>query len=118
MGHPWKKDMRERKCGCLVFRYGPSVLCAKHEKKVTIGERNSLRRAVEAEVKILGHQLGAWREYDSQPGKWTTHCEFCGLIAIVYDYVPAVGDQVSMGWLLRAKCSRSPLVLQAGPTGE
>jgi hypothetical protein len=103
------RDVRERKCGCLYFQFGPPVKCPRHLKKARLKEEKTLRALVEEQATNLGHEVTEWREYKNQRGKWTAYCKRCGLMAIVYDEPPVVGDQVG-GWLIsRGECKKSDL---------
>lgn len=116
------RDMKERKCGCIVFDVGPPVLCDTHkfkleqkekkaEKKAAREEKREqkgLRKTVEEQATELGHDLSRFKEYPSVRGKWTAHCHRCGGIVIVYDGIPERGDQVA-GAVFK-KCERSSLV--------
>jgi hypothetical protein len=99
------KDMRTKKCGCIVFKVGPTVLCGKHEAREALIEERTLRRAARDAAAEKGHKLGDFTEYESCPGKWTAFCQTCGLIVIVYDEPQADVDQV-FGWALSRKCHR------------
>lgn len=98
------KDIRERKCGCIYFQVGPPVLCSKHEIKEAKTESSAIRRAAREHATHLGHDLTDWSEYESVPGKWTSYCRTCGLMAITYDS-PALtlGDQI-LGHALTKEC--------------
>lgn len=98
-----REGVRERKCGCLYFDYGPPVLCHKHEQRAIEAEEKQLRRVVREQLEALDHDIGRWMEYESRPGKWTTYCLKCGRMAIVYDEPPEVGDQVA-SWAFQARC--------------
>lgn len=102
--------MRTRACGCVTFEFGPPVPCEKHRHNQHTKERRELcRRAVELAAE-LHHELNDFSEY--KPGKWTAFCTQCGLIVIVYDSVPPVGDQIA-GWALSRRCTRSNLMKAA-----
>lgn len=96
------RDVKEKKCGCIIFQIGPPVLCDTHQAKATKREarqqrqeERGLRKLVADAARDHGHDLSTFREYNSQPGKWTAHCHSCGALAIVYDAVPLRGDQVN-----------------------
>lgn len=121
------KDMKERKCGCLVYELGPPVLCERHQAKADRRAKKEARRAereVEKEEKGLrkvvletaesnGHVLSKFKEYPSCPGKWTAHCHLCGSIVIVYDKMPERGDQIA-GQAVFNPCHKSDLVNTLG----
>lgn len=109
------RDVRERRCGCLYYKVGPPVLCPKHEKKTKVKERKSLRRLVTDQCEELDHELNEWSEYPNKPGKWTAYCQGCGLLVIVYDEPPPVGDQVA-GWALTQRCRRVRVRVDTAPT--
>lgn len=102
------RDIKERKCGCLYYSYGPPVLCKKHDKKSRVKEERALRALVEEQLAELGHVLTGWSEYGSVPGKWTAYCEKCGVLAIVYDKPPKVGDQIN-SWGFKGPCKKGEL---------
>lgn len=108
--------MREKKCGCVVFEFGPPVLCATHQAKVIRkqerereAEEKGLRKIVLDQATENGHELSRFKEYPSTQGKWTAHCHRCGCIAIVYEQVPQRGDQINAKGLFD-HCERSALV--------
>lgn len=117
------KDVKVKKCGCTVFEVGPPVLCDKHQHKADKKEKREARKAardLKREEKGLrkivsdaalenGHDLTRFKEYGSSPGKWTAHCHGCGAMAIVYDRIPAFGDQVNAKKLFEP-CEKSALV--------
>lgn len=113
-----RDGMHERKCGCLVFQYGPPVLCethlAKQQKKIDRTKKledKGLRKLVRETAEGLGHDLKVFREYPSMRGKWTSYCGRCGDMVIVYEdlRLAADGDQL-LGKPLTDKCRRSELV--------
>lgn len=53
-----------------------------------------LRSAVAADLRERGHRPSDWKEYKSEPGKWTCFCRGCGAVIIAYDDVPLWRDQV------------------------
>lgn len=98
------KDIRQKKCGCVVFQVGPPVQCPKHLKREEKTESSALRRAARSRAHDLGHDLTDWVEYDSLPGKWTAYCHTCGYMAIVYDSPSlTLGDQI-LGNALTKEC--------------
>jgi hypothetical protein len=103
------KELRERKCGCIYYAFGPPLPCPKHAKKSRIKEEKALRRAVEEQLAENGHVLTSWSEYDSLPGKWTSYCENCGVMAIVYDLPQHDTDQVN-SWGFKRKCGKGATV--------
>jgi hypothetical protein len=98
-------DIRPRKCGCLYFEHGPPVFCGKHAAQQQRDEERGLRRAVRDQAEAHGHDLTDFSEYESQKGKWTAHCRRCFALMIVYDEVPARGDQVNGKKVLEERCS-------------
>jgi hypothetical protein len=114
-----RDGIRERKCGCLYYDYGPPVLCGKHEAKAQIAEEKQVRKAAREVGEGLGHEFTRWAEYLTSycTGKWTCYCVKCGLILIVYDDPPAVGDQIA-GWALTQRCKKSELVSLDTPSEE
>lgn len=110
----FKDGVKERKCGCLYFEYGPPVKCPKHTAREKELEEKGLRRLVSDQAKDNGHELTRWAEYESRRGKWTCHCMKCGLVFIAYDAPPDVGDQIA-GWGLGNACKGSDLVQGAAP---
>ena len=100
-----RDGMRQRKCGCIKYDYGPPLLCNYHKKRSTEKEEKTLRRAVADQVRDNGHELTPWREYPNVKGKYTAYCYGCGVIAIVYNDPPTGNqDQVS-SWILNKPCS-------------
>lgn len=93
-------DLKERKCGCITYLYGPPHVCPKHQK----AEERGLRTAVRAEAEKQGHTLASFTEYESQRGKWTTFCERCCAIVIVYDAPQERFDQVNGPGILERLC--------------
>jgi hypothetical protein len=90
-----RDDMRERKCGCIYYCYGPPLLCPTHQAKQQEEEETGLRKLVKDQCEGLGHKVTRFSEYESQPGKWTAYCETCGKVIIVYDEPPRLGDQIN-----------------------
>ena len=117
------RDMKEKKCGCIIFEVGPPVLCEKHQHKIEKQTRREEKRAAREQAreekglrKIVldkaaehGHDLSRFKEYASRPGKWTAHCHACGAIVIVYDKTPEYGDQIA-GAAVFKPCHKSELV--------
>jgi len=108
--------MRERKCGCILYEYGPPFKCPKHQSKLREREEKSFRKVVSEHVASLGHDLTRWEEYESKKGKWTSFCKHCGDIAIVYDEPQSAVDQV-ISHMLSQPCRRSSLVEDV-PNGQ
>ena len=109
-------NMNVRRCGCVRFDYGPPVLCEKHQSKVEkkiereqVREEKGLRKIVAQQALEHGHDLSPFQEYASYDGKWTAHCHACGALVIVYDRIPARGDQICGRGMFEA-CRRSDLV--------
>lgn len=98
-----KDGLKVRKCGCIYYEHGPPLQCKKHEVKERVEEEKTLRKLVREQAAELDHDLTRFEEYESLPGKWTAYCVHCGLIVIVYDAPPPVGDQVG-GWALQRRC--------------
>lgn len=65
---------------------------------------SELRIALATEAKDLGHRMSDWKEYKSQPGKWTSHCHRCGGMLIVYDALPSYGDQINGPRIIEQEC--------------
>lgn len=117
------KDMKERKCGCIIFEVGPPVPCEKHKAKIEKKEKRAAKAAEREQAreekglrKIVldtafghGHDLSRFKEYPSTDGKWVAHCHRCGAVAIVYDKTPRYGDQINAAKLF-VDCERSTLV--------
>jgi hypothetical protein len=115
------KDIKTKKCGCLFFKVGDPVLCERHAARLArraakekVVEEKGLRKEVVEAAAMLGHYLKRFEEYGAagQPGKWTTYCQNCGDIVIVYDdlkHVPGDSDQV-IGAPLTQQCRRSVLM--------
>lgn len=96
------RDIREKKCGCVIYEVGPPVLCESHQRKADKKEareikreESSLRKTILQQAGDLGHNLSRFKKYSSCPGKYTAHCHRCGGIVIVYDKIPEYGDQVA-----------------------
>lgn len=98
-----RDGMKEKKCGCVIYEYGPPVLCTAHltrlarkEEREQIKEEKGLRKTVIEACEDYGHDLARFKEYPSYRGKWVTHCHSCGWIVIVYDEIPHHGgDQIN-----------------------
>lgn len=110
------RDMKEKKCGCIIFEVGPPVLCGKHQSKVDrkekrekLKEEKGLRKLVLDKAIENGHDLSRFKEYGSRPGKWVAHCHACGAMVIVYDAAPEYGDQIA-GPAVFKTCHKSDLV--------
>ena len=101
-----KRDVRERKCGCLVFKFGPPVPCGKHAKKAVVKEAKALRFLFERQLNEMDHELTEWSEYINCPGKWTAHCIHCGVIAVCYEKMPPKDTDQMHSWGLKKKCAR------------
>ena len=98
------KELREKKCGCIIYQVGPPLQCPKHTAKDANSESKQLRRTARDHATTLGHDLTDWVEYESLPGKWTSYCRTCGYMAIVYDHPKlAPGDQI-LGNALTKEC--------------
>lgn len=93
-------DLRVRRCGCITYLYGPPHICPKHTK----AEERGLRIAVREQAERNSHKLASFTEYESQRGKWTTFCERCCAIVIVYDRPQARFDQVNGPGILETVC--------------
>lgn len=100
----FKDGLRERKCGCVYFEHGPPVKCPKHAERDQVIEEKGLRKAVRETAETLGHSLVGFSEYESRRGKWTSFCERCEYMVIVYDEVPERGDQVNGRRILEERC--------------
>lgn len=118
------KDMKEKKCGCVIFEVGPPILCDEHQAKqakkdarAQVLEEKGLRRIVVDRSRELGHDPTTFKPYGSQPGKWTAYCRHCGALIIVYDSVPERGDQVAGGAAFKT-CRRGGLVEALAGTDE
>ena len=98
-----KADYKRLKCGCTVFQYGPPIPCDKHS------EENELRKVIREQAAERGHVLKPFEEYGSagQDGKWTSFCEKCCSIVIMYDECPTWGDQINGPAILDADCKGS-----------
>lgn len=114
------RDVKEKKCGCVIFEVGPPVLCETHQRKAAKQharaqalEEKGLRKLVADQARDHGHDLSRFKEYASAGGKWTAYCHNCGAIAIVYDRVPERGDQVNVQ-RLHGPCHKSDLVSVLG----
>jgi len=90
-----REGLKEKKCGCIVFEYGPPIVCSTHQLKEKVKDEREIRRLAREQSRRFGHDLSDFREYPSTPGKWVAHCHTCGGMAIVYDEVPARGDQLA-----------------------
>jgi hypothetical protein len=98
-----QEGMTTRKCGCITFDFGPPVQCHKHLEAQQEKAEKGLRAAVRDQATHFGHDLGAFSEYESTPGKWTVYCLACACIGIVYDAPPERGDQIAT-WGLDKQC--------------
>jgi hypothetical protein len=103
----YRDGIKERKCGCLYYQYGPPVKCHKHESKEVEGEKKRFRRLLTEHAESLGHRPTRWEADASDSrwckGKWTMFCQDCGFIGIAYDApIPGV-DQMS-GRVLQVTC--------------
>ena len=112
------KDMKEKKCGCIVFEIGPPVLCSKHKtrenkkvdreerkrRKEQVAEEKGLRKAAADTARKRGHDMSPFKETTGTRGKFVSYCFDCGRLTIVYDRIPFFGDQVS-GKSLTEECS-------------
>lgn len=96
-----RDGMKERKCGCITFEYGPPIKCATHQAKDRAQEVSEIRKRASKAAFDLGHDLTQFRPYGSCRGKFTAYCHACGAFAIVYDTTPERGDQVCGDALLR-----------------
>lgn len=108
--------MKERKCGCIVYEFGPPLLCVTHKTKADRKiqrdqrkEEKGLRKIVAQQAFDQGHDLSQFREYKSQDGKWVAHCHSCGAMCIVYDRMPERGDQVA-GKAIFQPCNPDELI--------
>lgn len=104
-----RRDLKEKKCGCITFEHGPAIICPTHQAKEHAREASAVRSAARRTAFDLGHDLTDFREYGSCDGKWTAYCHTCGAFAIVYDRIPERGDQVC-GRALTDGCGRSEAV--------
>lgn len=95
------EDMKVKRCGCIDYDYGPPFICNKHQE----AQERGLRRIVREEAAKFGHDLVAFSEYESQPGKWTSFCSHCCYIVIVYDTPQRDLDQVNGPQILEKECT-------------
>lgn len=100
----FKDGIKERKCGCLYFEYGPPVKCQKHADRDQEIIEKGLRKVVRDTAETLGHSLTRFLEYESRPGKWTAFCTLCERVVIVYDDVPERGDQINGKRIVEERC--------------
>lgn len=107
----FRDGLKTRKCGCIVYEYGPPMPCPTHAARDEVQEEETLRKLVREQAAGLGHDLTTFTEYGTTRGKWTAYCSNCGYIAIVYDDPPPVGDQVA-GWCLTRTCQHSTLAVE------
>lgn len=95
--------MKQRKCGCITYDYGPPLTCPKHQT----AEEKGLRKLVRDTAESLGHRLNNFTEYESQRGKWTAFCqhEQCCQIVIIYDEPqPHLEAQINGKNILEREC--------------